>query len=1174
MRITVLDFQAKAEAWKQATTNLNTSATTYVTSLAYQQIYYAQNSNSTIVTALSSILGQTIPSTMPPSEEIPVFPWLSSSQLAALSTDNAQLNTVTQNLLTAFRNYRNIEYVISYDMAAMTQATVSVNQAYYNFFLAGYGVPGYDVGICYQVYIDAVDNQTACQTTLSADQNRESGFINALTSSITAYEAMYKSIKNLGTPLPEIDTTVQTIISFCENWNTNVIQPAQAIVSTAIADAMTKLVSANQALISTFNSQFSAAHPGLSPTSITGLLNQLAAVQTALTVAGVTIVPSITTPQLPASYSSMSMVELMKIIGQAELMSEELIRQSADSEHQINSLRLQFAITHLMLYANEISALETWSNLLIEAQKEFNTGIEADNATMYNNTLAVYTIYQNHIPEINAVITQINNQIVAENARGQALVTAANSINSAVLQAIASEQISVPEAPNYLINNYVGVTTTMPTVPPSLTFIPIPLFDLVTTADLPNPPYSSYPGVETLNTSLLSSFNQSIEALLNKIAAFPELVQQALQTATTPTTKVDLSQILLKSTMPVEDLMTKVAIFKTSFSLLYSFLTQTALSGISRENQATLTQDLLAQLYEILGIAGGTAGIGASIGLGSSLLASAGAFGAALSQVVNSTIFNTAIETIVQRAAIFAGLSVAGTLPEILKQLTDKNITLSDLLEMEGEKSGEDVEAQTRTDLINALIQQLALAASTPGVLQQNAVDILQNFPSLATLSQEELTQLISGLVTMQQMILLAITVMLGVTLGITPGQIASDIFSSADASAADMISRFQGLGIPETKARELAAIVAGRDDLETVLIGLGFDTGTRTVLMAIIAASEGKISLTDGAPGGPAFLDTLLSALKDRGITITVDINSPDFIKELVLQLEIKATEEQKAILKKQLLEEDSLATTPNTLSLSQQFQQAAKETWNQINAIYGAPTPLPTFTFSSIPPLTPQDTLVIPPAIPSPIPPSSILSHFVEQFQALAPDIKSELLAEVARNPALASISGVSDEQKAALMLALRLGVVTVPEATSLLNLSVLESQMAAKGQAFTVSNIETEIITRLFTPTPEELQQLEEARRRDVNAPYEAPATLSPLVLDQVSIAFRRYFNDLADESKAAKAYEAFAETIQRLSDFNKVALDFLLDPAMIIMRQFSIITRTAQDRIQQPKITLTG
>lgn len=1162
---TLADYTAAAQAleaasstWQTAIANLHYAAVDYVNTLAYQQIYYAQTSDPTINTALTSILSQSLPPTTPLSDTIPGFPWLSSAQIAALTSDKGQLASVLATLLTNFQNYRHVEWSIAYNTACLQTVEAILTTATHNIHLAQAGVSGYDLATWQLVYNTYLSAQTTYQTELSAKQSEALGIISSLNSAVSAYEATYNNIKNLGTPLPTIDTTLQTIIDFCANWNTTVILPAQQAVSAELNAAITALVSANQAMIANFNAQFSAEHPALSASTIAQLLSELAAVQSALTAAGVTLVRSINTPQLPASSSSMSMTELMKIIGQAELMSEELIKQAANAEHQITTLRLQFAISHLMLYANELAALEVWSEQLKQAQIAFNATVEADNETTFNNDLAVYNLYKSNIPLINQVIDQVNEQINAENVRAQALVDACNQMDPAIILAIFNEQLSVQQAPAYLLDHFIGLTQPPPELPATITFTPIPLFEHVSESELPNSPYSSYPGAKSLDLNVMSTFNEQISAFLSKISPFSNLVEQALANASPAGTNVELSIILMKSLMPVQDMAITALQFKVAFTLLYSFLSQTTLSGMSSESEEEKSADLLAQLYEILGLFSGTTGQGGSIGIGGSLLASAGAFGAALSQITNSSIFNQTIEAIVQRAAMFAGLQVAGTLPQILSQLAAKNMTLADLLELEGQKGGAEVEAQTRADLINALMQQLALAASTPGALSQSAIDILKNFPSLATLSQDQLAQLISGVVTAEQMVLLSLTVLLGVSLGLSPAQMATSLFGGTGITTGDMVTRFEGLGIPEARARELAALSVGFDELEKTLSDLGFDPQTRTMLMAIIASAQGHISLTDGAPGGPAFLDTLLTELKSHGVTVTVNINSPDFLSELLKQLEIKANEEQRAILRGALLGEVAPAVTipsPSPLTLTQQFQQAAQETWDQINEIFATPPP----TVPVVPPTTP-------------INPISILSHFVSIFQTLAPDIQAELVAEAAANPNVAAISELSDEQKASLMLALRLGVITPAEGTSLLNLAVLQMQMAAQGAQMTLSDVETAIISKLFTPTADELRQREEFRLRDINAPYIAPTTVSPQVLDQVSVAFRKFFNDLKDQTTAAQAFEVFSQSIQRLSDFNKVAVDFLLDSAKIIMRQFSIITRTAQDRMQQPKISL--
>ena len=67
---------------------------------------------------------------------------------------------------------------------------------------------------------------------------------------------------------------------------------------------------------------------------------------------------------------------------------------------------------------------------------------------------------------------------------------------------------------------------------------------------------------------------------------------------------------------------------------------------------------------------------------------------------------------------------------------------------------------------------------------------------------------------------------------------------------------------------------------------------------------------------------------------------------------------------------------------------------------------------------------------------------------------------------------------------------------------------------------------------------------------------------------------HFVDVADANQAAVASEAFARTIQSVADFSKVAETFLLSPGMIILRAYSLRTRSAQDRSVQQNITMTG
>jgi hypothetical protein len=166
------------------------------------------------------------------------------------------------------------------------------------------------------------------------------------------------------------------------------------------------------------------------------------------------------------------------------------------------------------------------------------------------------------------------------------------------------------------------------------------------------------------------------------------------------------------------------------------------------------------------------------------------------------------------------------------------------------------------------------------------------------------------------------------------------------------------------------------------------------------------------------------------------------------------------------------------------------------------------------------------------------------------------------------------MTNEQTAALMLATRLGAVTSAEASSLIALVQAQAAAAAQNLPLTLSNLETKLVTNLFTPTEEERRIQEEVVKAETVKAYVAPSTLSPLTLDLVSSAFRQYFVDMGDRTQAAKSIEAFAQTTQKVTDFPKVAAQFLTSPGLIILRTYSLRTRLAQDRGMQQDVTMTG
>ncbi len=364
------------------------------------------------------------------------------------------------------------------------------------------------------------------------------------------------------------------------------------------------------------------------------------------------------------------------------------------------------------------------------------------------------------------------------------------------------------------------------------------------------------------------------------------------------------------------------------------------------------------------------------------------------------------------------------------------------------------------------------------------------------------------------------------------------------------LIAQFTAAGIPQETAATLAAALPGQVAYAytQTLQSLGLGATSLAEILALAAANQGNIPLSQGVA------TPMLQDLAKQGISLPSTISSPNFMAQLVSQLQALAAPGQAAAIQAVFL----LPTPPPAVggaSPLEMFGQVAQQMQTALAAAVTAPPPA-----------------AVPPA-PTELP-SAILNQFTTQFEALSPAIQQSLLAQIASNPTLANLPGITPEQTASLTLALRTGAVTLPEVSSLLALVQDQANAAAQGLPFTMSSVETALITRLFTPTEEERRIQEEAVKADINRPYTAPSTLSPQTLDLVSSSFRQYFVDVSDANQAAVAAEAFAQTIQNVANFPQIAANFLMSPGMIILRAYSLRTRSAQDRSMQQNITMTG
>jgi len=1135
-------FNAIATQYKTALTNALNKATTYISALARQQLFTEETSHSGMDSIVNTLLNNP-PSAPLSGTDLPTFAWISTMSEDLLTQDITDRSDAAAAILNGFNAYRYLEWQIANSRTTTLTALADTTSAYYDF--VRYNTSTYE-----QTYLNlAASAASSASTTASLTGQREPTW-HTLEEALETYEVEYRYAND---PFEDI---IQALHNFVNDY-IHEIQVLEDAEQDALRDALSALQASDEAALATHLEEHPSVAPEISQEAINAIIDEaILKLEGTLSLKYGRNISASSIPELPRGGEPLSMKQLMKLLSQVQLMLQELIRQTADADRWVNTFRLNLAAQNIALYATLLQANDLWDQEVQEADAAYNLEVDTENIELYNTFADIYLKFYDNVDVINGVIDEVNASITAYNQQVIGLVDGANSISSEALAAINAERTDVPYAPNYF--DYFQFDADIEGEPPLSSFpdLPypdaLPLFPQINAADLPELPFEYITESNVLETSTIISLNMGIEEFLMQIAPFKERVIDALKTelGITEDSELDLELLFQRDFLEVRDDRDTLDLFEQTTSLIFGFLVQLFFFQrigipIKQEEVASLLREV-SKFYSLPGskeLEKTVSSPGVSFALavaGQSERASTVA--RAINELMGSETFARSILRTLDRLAITAGLEAAGTAPEALSKISVMGIPIEEIMKEQGIDRESLVEKQSMQALAFAYVGQLGINAADTAGLRNDAMAIIQGTPSLQGLSQEEIEELITLLTMLQQMILLLIGILIALQSGVSDSELTASVFGPA-AGDDGIAAAFGQLGLTPQQSLELATQVAGRDDLETTLSNLGFDPQTRTILLAIIAASQGKVPLTSGAPGGPAFVDTMISHLKDRGIVLTQDIYSPEFIKDLVAQLEKKASQAQKEALQTALLE-------PSALEAS--FTQRLQETVTALQQQIQQPPPTP-----------PREPI-------EPIAPSQTLQGIVDRFRLLSDDLQKRLIAETSGSAQ--ELGALSDEQRAALLAAIRVGAISAQDA-------LLLATLYAQELAGALSDIETEIIRNLFARPEEDIRRQEEERRRLARVereerPYNKPALMPPQIVERLKQGVEALFRNTSDAKFAAKVTENFAKTVNRLSDFNDVAVNELLDPAKIIMKQFSIITRTVTDKRQQPQVFLGG
>ena len=1113
---------------------LITRATQYVDALTRQQLFANADTEQKVTNEIQAALALVPADQL--STTLPGFPWFSDAQIAALeqsmsSIDSSEQASAAATLLSAFTNARHQEYLIAQANYTMLLYQMNLVELQYAQFEPNSSVSDSD--------IQTVNNQITTQSSLinTLLQGRTT-YQTILTNARTAYESTYNAST---TPLAEVVIAFQNYVTSY----TNALQNVANSLTANLEETKTSFETADTAQLS----EQEAKDLEIYRASIEPLIHEIEEQNAKLLAAASTQGAAI--PTLPESTKNLSISELIGIISKVQLLTLSLIQMLQSSASQITALRGQLSLTNLTILGENIAAFQQAALSLQQADMAFNEQVNAVNTTLYSSFLDTYgtwrSLLTDNLDVMNEILEEINAQIRLENENAQALVDSYNVMRPEIVDAINWERRSNITS---LIPVSGSISTISPPHPrPDVT--PIPEFEPFTGDELPsidpaNPPSpdnytipTEYPVEDTQPADFathVENLNATITDFLQKIAPYQQYLIQGLQERGFDIT-ITPYPLLLQSTIPIRDYQVEIQSFLSPFISLLSAAIESSSTKSGTESSSQEIAHLKAMLEKILkpvlsevSTGGTVSGISAT---SANLFATQSQLGRALYTIVASDIYQTILRASLEQSGIVAGLATAGTPPST--EQTMYGVPLSELLGTSGELSVED---QTKQTLLINLMMQLALLAANADALQANAKTILGSIQELAGLSSDQIQQLIAALISSQQNFLFAASMMAGIFAGLTPGQVLLMLFKNASVGGLNT-QAFVSAGFSENDARKLTAFALDNQRLISLLTNSGLSQAAVLSTVASLAASRGIVRISTQS--------TVYSTLQNEGLTLSSPPTSPDFVSELATQLSTRVSSENQATLRSLLENKAPSPSSPEGAlsSLSKTIQDlfAARTREAETTAQVTAAPNLQAF-------LSPYETI----------------------FAALSQDQQSQILASA--SSFMADATFLSDQQRAAIAIAVRLGDISIQDAMNMLlsyQASIADTQIEA---------LQSKIIANLFIPSEEQRAQMEEDLRKfrqqlgDSRIDTDVFDTIIKTKQTFVETIANNIHQNISDEQTTMKAILAFGETVKHLSNFNAVFLDYIINVGWGIIKSFSLYTISDADKAKNPPISFFG
>lgn len=1022
-------------------------------------------------------------------------------------------------------------------------------------------------------------------------------FINALkteqTTARTTLENAFTNYKNIYAqlalpsslaPTTTLETIVQSVQTFHDAWNIHISNATQA-ATTAADTAKQAQIDTNAAL----QESHYLEHPSTLPSDITSSLLALSH-QTLVNVGF-----DLTQIKIPSPSRVPSIKELFDALGKLQVAIKQLETAIQAETSQWWNISRTIGATGLSGFLSAQLAFSDWAQDINEADKAFNANVDTYNNTSLSLLVEEYEKYRSHVVDLNKVLID-NNTLLS---RQRELILQANILSAQFSQAINAASQDYTVAQNTM--DFFGTSQLTPLSPiqtptSSLdqTLKNLALFTTVEPA-VGDTTLLYLPPAPTLSTQTppitqesLNSLNASIEQILKNIAPFQNQIMDTLKN--TDPSIGNLQPFILQSHVEVRSLIGNISnltsILSSTFFVLLCRISNASqdASQATHEDALKIILGMFASLTQSSSTTPQTSsttgpGLASTTTIDSSKKPSV--IQLLLARIFASEIFITALTQQMEQASIFSGLSQAGYQPQDIAKLLFTLTSSGTITEEQKALLQTLMEKNSLEGVFNALIQNLISLSSNKSILSTIALQALYAVGKPEEkLSPEDLQELINMLVALEELFFLLMAALLGVSMGaISP----EELFDRQ--SFKKLITILEHMGVLPEASDKIANKIA--PEFATVFPGLleaGLSSEQAIATLILLSIPTLGLSIFNTGVTGNAYPYSLLTLLKEARI---IPQNQELIPQELYQTIRTFLEQHLPSVSRKErIIQSFDKLFTPSPPSVP--FQPKASFT-PKVPFTPAAPvasrtsfTPeVPVTPFIETPPLNilqqtfnqKQDSsTTFSAAIArmdqhSPIlAPSTLVQPLLDDYRNIPPEIRVEI--EISLPPELIkAFSGIDKETIAALIVKAHLWELTQAQIQLLLNMLHVE-KVDGLLAAF---QRQTAIIHRLFTPTEEETRLREENLRKTfllssifqgVYRPSTVPKSTRLLLRERLENTSRT----LAQIAHADKVSENIVKTLglDTLSSYTKKFLETLIGPAKLLVREFSIFTRTGADK----------